>query len=196
MFSFLAYPVVSWSIIISFELHTNSHWKKLATLSDIERKREKEKRGLLARVVMRESVGEYVRVQCAQREARRDAPGKRKTWSMPVGCEGVPGAGGARDKWTSRVYRPRLPAGKKKLRCVYVTFSFRLWILLSETSSTKVSRPLRARLVLTARRKLSLWSFLRPYSPVLYAFRWARAPYLAIENQLADLIRRRLCSGN
>lgn len=32
---------------------------------------------------------------------------------MPVGCEGVPGAGGARDKWTSRVYRPRLPAGEE-----------------------------------------------------------------------------------
>lgn len=32
---------------------------------------------------------------------------------MPVGCEGVPGAGGARDKWTSRVSRPRLPAGEE-----------------------------------------------------------------------------------
>jgi len=45
---------------------------------------------------------------------------------MPVGCEGVPGAGGARDKWTSRVYRPRLPAGEETLRCVYVPSRFAL----------------------------------------------------------------------
>lgn len=35
---------------------------------------------------------------------------------MPVGCEGVPGAGGARDKWTSRVSQPRLLAGKDRAR--------------------------------------------------------------------------------
>lgn len=55
---------------------------------------------------------------------------------MPVGCEGVPGAGGARDKWTSRVYQPRLAAGEETQLRVQVlslplVLSLALLLLLS-----------------------------------------------------------------